>query len=88
MTILALAQRFVNGATKGNVHNARIDGNEYKLHGHVICKRIEGSLAFNWCGWYTPTTANHMNQLLLAAGANQRVSYSQACKADISSFTY
>ncbi len=61
--------------------------NEYLLHGHVIaridmCKNI----TFDWCGWYTRTTAAHMNEILRAANKPIRVSYSQARDAGITTF--
>ena len=64
-------------------HNARTDDVEYRLHGHCIARWIEPTpghwiVRFDWCGWYTPTTAAHMNDILRALGVNMRVSYAQA----------
>ena len=53
-------------------------GNEYRLHGNVIAVRTSQGILFDWCGWYTGTTARHMNAILKAAGIGTRVSYSQA----------
>lgn len=65
------------------------DANEYVLHGNVICRQASknGPLQFDWCGWYTPTTARHMNAILKAVGVKHRVSYSQARRDGIAVFT-
>ena len=63
----------------GACHNAKTDGKEYALHGSVIAKHTEsGSIEFSFCGFYTTTTASHINEILKAAGAMRRVSYAQA----------
>jgi hypothetical protein len=77
-TALAFARR-----ESASCHNARTNGYEYRLHGHVIASRPWGNLdpdliRFDWCGWYTPSTAAHMNDILRALGVNMRVSYAQA----------
>lgn len=84
-----LAAAFIEGR-KGSCHNATSNGTEYSLHGHVICRAVqlaEGlpvDFTFDWCGWYTSTTARHMNAILDAIGFTAdgtrcpRVSYSQA----------
>ena len=54
----------------------------YELHGNRIASFDDNAtprvIRFDWCGWYTPTTAAHMNEILRAAGAGVRVSYAQA----------
>lgn len=65
----------------------------YFLHGNCICtvyyywveetygKSELRPYAFklDWCQWYTPTTANHMNHILAASGLNcKRVGYASA----------
>ena len=81
MTIEQTAKAFIHGI-KGKCHNATTDGTHYLLHGHRICTKYGEPgryvLAFDWCGYYTNTTRNHMNNILCAAGANVRVSAAQA----------
>jgi hypothetical protein len=62
----------------GAAHNAKTDGREYRLHGHVIARHTDTGVTFDWCGWHTSTTARHMNALLDALGALKHVSYAQA----------
>lgn len=62
---------------------------EYRLYGNVIATITHrgAPITFNWCGWYGPTTANHINNILRAAGKACRVSYAQARKDGQSIFT-
>jgi hypothetical protein len=71
------AQAFANKKS-GKCHNAVTDGQTYKLHGNTIAEWVNGSVIINWCGWYTSTTARHLNEVLAALGSNHRVSYAQA----------
>ena len=60
-------------------HNARTDGSGYILHNTIIAvHHADGGVTLNWGGFYTPTTASHMNAVLEAMGLSQRVSYAQA----------
>lgn len=77
MNTAELAKAFANQRT-GTCHNATTDGQTYKLHGHPIAEWANGSVIINWCGWYTSTTARHLNAILKALGRTQRVSYAQA----------
>ena len=81
MTIEETALAFIRGI-KGKCHNAHTDGTHYWLHGHLICTKYgepgKYVLAFDWCGYYTKTTTNHINNILRAAGANVRVGYASA----------
>ncbi|MGL4649734.1 MAG: hypothetical protein ACRC1H_10030 [Caldilineaceae bacterium] len=79
-TIQQAAQAFAN-AKPASCHNAKTDGTAYWLHGHAIAERQDNALVIDWCGWYTPTTANHMNNVLKALGIDRRVSYAQARNA-------
>ena len=73
-----LAKRFTINGT-GRCHNARIEGSRYLLHGHPIVRRVsEDTYVFDWCGWYSRTTANHMNDILSALHIPERVSFAQA----------
>jgi hypothetical protein len=64
---------------KAKCHNAVSTGDQYILHGSVICTRNpDDTLVFDWCGYYTTTTANHMNHILWAHGAGFRVGYATA----------
>lgn len=90
MKVADIAKAFVEGraATCGN---ARTDGEVYYLHGHPIVTKLEkGGMSFDWCGWHTPTTANHMNKIMQALGDRtfglHRVSYAQSRDAKIERF--
>lgn len=82
-TIRQVAEAFVAGEV-AQCHNATTDGVEYRLHGHRIAQHYgDGALGgrgveFNWCGWHTPTTANHINNILDAMHTGKRVSYAAA----------
>lgn len=80
MKTAELAKAFANQRI-GKSHNAMTDGQTYKLHGHAIAEWANGSVIINWCGWYTSTTARHLNAILKATGKDLRVSYTQAKKA-------
>ena len=78
MTIQSTATAFVKGK-QASCHNSRTDGQTYWLHGHPIARKIEGgSVIVSWCGWYTRTTASHLNAVAKAYGSNERFSYAQA----------
>jgi hypothetical protein len=61
-------------------HNATSDGATYRLHGHAIAQWTgPRTLRLDWCGWHTPTTANHLNKVLSACGyRGRRVGYASA----------
>ncbi len=85
-TVKQVAEAFAagNSATCGN---AKTDGCTCELHGNrIAAHHVVGKVLFNWCGWYTPTTANHMNEILRAMGAQIRVSASQAKKSGQTTF--
>ena len=87
-TIATVAKAFVKGQP-AKCHNAVTDGSTYRLHGHTIARRADGGTepaSFDWCGWYTPTTANHMNHIIKALGIPSRVSYAKARDAGIRTF--
>jgi hypothetical protein len=77
MSIFKVARAFINGQS-ATCNNSKTDGMTYWLHGHIIAQKREQGFILNWCGWYTRTTANHMNYILAAAGKNVRVSYAEA----------
>lgn len=90
-TVKHVAAAFVAGDT-AKCHNAYTDGWTYWLHGHPIAKRYDRgdypfNLTLNWCGWYTPTTTNHLNAIAKAVGA-RGVSYSQARAAGVKHFLF
>lgn len=72
-----LAKAFVAGGS-GSCHNAVTDGSRYLLHGHAIAVKEGKGVVFFWHGYYTTTTASHMNEILRALGAPFRVSYANA----------
>lgn len=77
-TIDQVAAAFAAG-NSAKCGNASTDGSGYKLHKTIIAvKNANGGVTLNWGGYYTPTTANHMNAVLKASGINTRVSYAQA----------
>lgn len=77
MSIKTVARAFVT-RNSAQCHNSSTDGQRYYLHGSVIAQRRTCGVEFHWCGWYTHTTANHMNKILAEMGSNLRVSYAQA----------
>lgn len=72
-----VAEAFVDGVS-AKCHNSKTDGHEYFLHGSRIAHKIVGGFEFDWHGFYTVTTAAHMNEILRAFGADVRVSYASA----------
>ena len=81
MTIEHVAKQFVEGK-QGKCHNSTTDGTTYWLHGHPIARKVEGgSVIISWCGWYTRTTASHLNAVAQAYGSDKRFSYAQAREA-------
>jgi hypothetical protein len=85
-TVEGLAYAFVAGKP-GKCHNADTDGQRYRLHASdIVTKTDGGDYVFDWCGWYTPTTANHINAVLRALGEPQH-SRSSDEKAGVTTFT-
>jgi len=80
MTIEKTAQSFAAGQPF-KCHNATTNGTEYVLHRTIIAHvNDKGNLVTNWGGYYTRTTASHLNAILKAFGSSRRVSYAQARK--------
>ena len=91
MTIQSVAKAFANGK-HAQCHNARTDGRSYWLYGNRIAtfedvpdlpkeSYHQGmSLAsFDWCGWFTATTANHLNHIAKALDSHgARFGYARA----------
>ena len=77
MDLIGIARAFANGQP-GHCHNARTDGTKYVLHQSPIAVRQGDAVVFHWHGFYTTSTANHMNHILRAFGANFRASFSRA----------
>lgn len=78
MIIKDVAKAFIEGK-QGKCHNSTTDGKTYWLHGHPIARKVEGgSVIISWCGWYTRTTASHINAIARAYGSGNRFSYSYA----------
>ncbi len=90
-TIEQVAIAFATGKP-AQCHNARTDGMNYWLHGHRIAtfedvedlpkeSSYQGFrlASFDWCGWHTPTTANHLNHIAESLDSRySRFSYAQA----------
>lgn len=72
-----LAQAFVAGQ-HGRCHNAHTDGQTYTLHKSPIAVKEGDNIVFYWHGFYTRTTAAHINEILRAMAAPFRVSYADA----------
>ena len=77
MDMKQLAQAFANGKA-GRCHNAHTDGVTYTLHDSPIAVRQGDAVVFHWHGFYTHSTANHMNHILRAFGADFRASFWRA----------
>ena len=75
MTKDQLAHAFAAGATKGSCHNARITADTYYLHGNAIATvdRVNMTVTGNWCGYYTVTTASHLNAIIKALSQQSRL---------------
>lgn len=77
-TISEVATAFANREA-ASCHNARTDGTRYVLHNTTIAERLpSGEVRCTFGGWFTHTTANHINNVLRALGAEFRVSYAAA----------
>jgi len=83
MRIKDVAEAFLKGRS-AKVENAKTDGQTYWLHGHPIAKRTPQGVQYDWCGWYTATTANHLNHIRAALPFPRmpRFSYVESCKMD------
>lgn len=68
MTKTQLANAFASGKTKGKCHNAHITSDTYYLNGSAIAviDRENKTVTGNWCGYYTVTTAAHLNAIIKA----------------------
>lgn len=85
MTIKDVAAAFNEGRSASG-HNCYTNGLEYFLHDNCIAYKKVGCVVFDWCGWYGPATANHMNSILQALGLPDKVSYAQHRDSHIESF--
>jgi hypothetical protein len=83
-TIADIATKFINSSKEAKLGNVRIISNQYVLYSTVIMTKhgnyeTNGVMWLNWGGYYTTTTANHLNKILKAYGKrwgnHQRVSY-------------
>lgn len=87
-TVADVARAFARGE-KARCHNARTNGNEYFLHGHRIAWREpDGAVMGDWCGWHTPTTANHLRHIRDAIGSRASTSYAIARDDGIRAFPF
>lgn len=85
MDIQELAQAFAAGRTSGSCHNATINEHGYWLHGNLIASLGGFSVMGDWCGYYTRTTASHLNAIAEACiskgmkrATPHKVSYAEA----------
>ena len=85
MRIKQVAEAFVAGNT-AKCHNARTDGKSYWLHGNELAVKTPEGVMFNWCGWHTTTTANHINEIAVALKSELRVSYASARDNNVGQF--
>lgn len=72
-----LAKTFIRGDS-GSCHNAHTDGQVYTLHKSPIVVKCGSQYQFYWHGYYTNTTASHMNEVLGLLGAPFRVGWTDA----------
>lgn len=88
-TINQVANAFAAGHA-AKCGNAVTDGGNYWLHGNRIAQFNGGrtGVTIDWCGYYTPTTANHINRVLDACGINVRVSYAKARDNQVQTTTF
>ena len=84
-TVSDLARSFAEGKP-AKLKNADTDGVRYRLHSSDIATRRGNVVVFDWCGWYTPTTASHMNEVLRALGADKHVSYASHRDSGVTTF--
>lgn len=86
MTVQSVADAFAQGRLE-KCHNAVSTGSTYLLHGNCIAKKRPcGRVELDWCGYYTSTTARHLNAILKAYGQPFRVSYAKARQEGQTSF--
>ena len=86
-TVKQVAEAFVAGKN-AKCGNAVTDGVAYVLHRSVIAiKKNTGEIEFSYCNWFTPTTANHINEILRAMGSDMRRSYAKDRDAGIKQFS-
>lgn len=84
-TVKQVAEAFAAGKS-AKCHNAETDGHSYWLHGNRIAIKSTNGVVFNWCNWYGPATANHLNKITAALGSNTRVSYAKARDNNVTEF--
>lgn len=77
MTRQSTADAFAEGVP-GRCHNAHTDGQTYTLYDSPIAVKTDGAVVFYWHGFYTRTTAAHMNDILRAIDADFRVGHALA----------
>lgn len=82
-----LAQAFAHRKV-GRCHNAHTDGTVYVLHTSPIATWVGDQVQFYWHGYYTTTTAAHMNTILKALGASFRVSHAAARDSNATHFVW
>ena len=87
MTTDQIAAAFAAGK-EGRCHNAHTDGKTYALHTSAIAVHTDKGVVFYWHGFYTRTTAAHMNAILYALGASFRVSYAEARDNETTDFVW
>ena len=85
-TVKQVAEAFASGK-KAKCHNAKTDGQSYWLHGnHIAYRAPTGEIIANWCGWYTVTTANHLNKIATAIGSPFTINRANARLHNVDSF--
>jgi hypothetical protein len=81
-----VARAFLSGGS-AKVGTAQTDGKAYTYHKTDIARHTDdGHVEFNWGGFHTMSTAQHMNTILHTMGANVRVSYAKARDAGEKTF--
>lgn len=81
-----VAKAFLRGESAKH-DTAKTDGKAYRYYNTDIASHTDdGHIEFNWGGYHTMSTAQHMNTILHHMGANTRVSYAADRDAGVNTF--
>lgn len=73
-TVEDVARAFAAGKS-AKCGNANTNGTTYYLHGNAIASKDAKGVRYSWCGYYGPTTTNHLNEISRAINSNFSFSY-------------
>jgi hypothetical protein len=89
-TVEQVARAFVQGKAM-KAGNAATDGKVYTLFGNVIARHGDAQrrgIQGDWCGWYSVSTARHLNEIADAIGNGRRYSYAAARQQAVNTFDF